>query len=125
MKKLLAALLTTFFCISANAACNIKSLKGGYSIGVVSSNQNQTCSAIGQVVFDGNGKARVITASGCGSDIKTDNYVADYEIYPSTCMGFLSYQNSTAYFVMDNALKVGQFFMSSNNAIAYGSILKQ
>lgn len=125
MKKLVLAVIALSFSVGVNAACDIKSLKGGYSVGVVGSNQYGSCALIGNIVFDGKGSANLTYKQGCGGQIVNYSAHGTYSV-DSLCMGSVLMDEGTAsYFSFDRMFKVGQFFISQNGTIAFGNIIKQ
>lgn len=128
MKKL-ALIAALFLGLSATtqAACDTKSLKGDYEIGVVGGNSSYTCAIVGVLSFDGKGSVKSITNTGCGGipEFQTINGIYSLD---SNCMGKATMSATTPtdfYFVLDKMLKTGTLFMSANNTIAFGSLLKQ
>jgi hypothetical protein len=125
MKKLVLAVTMLGFSFGANAACDTKSLKGSYSVGVVSSNQYGSCALVGSVTFDGKGSLTITYNEGCGGQIVNYTAQGTYSIN-ELCMGnSIMTSGTTAYFSFDKAFKTGQFFISQNGTIAFGSILKK
>jgi hypothetical protein len=124
MKNIIFAAMTLCFCISANAACNTKSLKGEYGFGVMSGGSQSTCAAVGTVLFK-NGVAVATAMQGCGGNAGFTSLKGTYTL-GQYCVGEIDFDDgSTAHFVLDKSLKIGQFFMSQNNVITYGSIFRQ
>jgi hypothetical protein len=124
MKKLLLVFLTSFFCISANAGCDTKSLKGEYGFGVMTTTSQQTCAAIGTILFN-KGVAVATAMTGCGASAAFQSLTGSYEL-GEYCVGQINFTDgSTAHFVLNKKLLGGQFFMSQNKALAFGSIFKQ
>ena len=125
MKKLVLAVIALGFSVGVNAACDTKSLKGDYNIGVMGGNASYTCAIIGVVTFDGKGALKSSTIGGCGVGTGVVNETGVYSL-SANCMGTATFlSGSTINFVIDKNMKVGQLFLSMQNSLVYGNILKQ
>ena len=125
MKKLVLAVTMLVFSVGANAACDTKSLKGGYSVGVVGSNQYGSCALIGAASFDGKGLMTLTYNQGCGGQVNGYTAQGGYAV-SDLCLGnVVMSDGTTAYFSFDKLFKMGQFFISQNGMLSFGSIIKK
>jgi hypothetical protein len=127
MKKLLLVFLTSFFCISANAACDVKSLKGSYGMLVSGVVNNKSCAGVGTIFFDGKGTSKIKLVESCGEgQLYADNQSTIYAFANDCVVGATFGNGLDLTIVFDRNLKVGQIMaVGLNGGVGVGSAIKQ
>jgi hypothetical protein len=125
MKKLISALIMLFFCVSVNAACDTKSLKGNYILSGTYTGYNgqypTTCGELGIIYFNGAGVATTVGWETCGGKTTTsgEKITGTYSM-DLLCSGSIYINGLVINFVFDRALKTAQAIGSSPNTSASG-----
>jgi len=131
MKKLVLAVIASCFCISANAACDTKSLKGNYMIqGIYTgykSSYPTTCGDIGIIQFDGKGGAVGVGFESCaGTTYALPKQTGTYQI-DALCSGSIVFGTMEIKYIFDKTLKSGVILGANPDYLSsgVGTILKQ
>ena len=132
MKKLVLAVIASCFCISANAACDTKSLKGDYFAQVTYTGYNgaypTTCGNLGIIKFDGKGTATAVGFDSCaGQTTQTPTLTGAYSV-DALCSGGITFGSGvTIRFVFDKAFKAGALVgdNAANKASGIGTLTRQ
>ena len=127
MKKLVLAVTMLAFSAGANAACDVRSLKGSYGMLVSGVVNNKSCAGVGIMLFDGKGTAKIKLVESCGEgQLYADVQSAAYNFEGDCVVGatFGSGLDITA--VFDKTLKVGQVMaIGLSGGVGVGSLLRQ
>ena len=127
MKKIIFAVMMFIFSIGANAACDVKSLKGSYGMLVSGVVNSKSCAGVGTILFDGKGIAKIKLVESCGEgQLYADNQSTQYAFVNDCVAGATFGSGLDITVVFDRNLKVGQVMaVGLNGGVGVGTLLKQ
>ncbi len=132
MKKLVLAVMMFGFSVGANAACDVKSLKGNYMIqanytGYTASGSLMMCGDTGVMMFDGKNGVKFQATEVCYGQMYDIPLMAGVYTMDSLCTGGGSVGNVTFKFVFDKSLKNAMItgINASTNLGGNGTLMKQ